>query len=121
MSFREHFSLLKNSLGARFHPGSDTKHTDFGAFQARFVVAISSMPTFSTGSLLPGTWVNRTWVLLRVPPLHGLDHLLRLRRELVKLGSLTSEAHGHRLTLYVLEDYEAELKTFPEDHLVTSA
>src|SRR5215204_3983745 len=40
---------LKNVLGARFDPRSDTKYAGFGAFGARFVVAIGSMPTFSTG------------------------------------------------------------------------
>jgi hypothetical protein len=40
--------LLKNALDARFHPISGIKDTDFGAFRAQFVVAISSMPTFST-------------------------------------------------------------------------
>src|SRR5215211_6647748 len=42
--------LLKNSLYARFDLRSGTKLAVFGAFQARFVVAVSSMPTFSTGS-----------------------------------------------------------------------
>jgi len=41
---------LKNSLYARFDLRSGTKLAVFGAFQARFVVAVSSMPTFSTGS-----------------------------------------------------------------------
>jgi hypothetical protein len=50
----EEVSLLKNSLGTRFRPRSGTKHAGFGAFQARFVVAISSTPTFSTASLLLG-------------------------------------------------------------------
>jgi hypothetical protein len=44
----EGYSVLKNSLGARFHPESCTKYTDFWAFRARFGVAISSVPTFST-------------------------------------------------------------------------
>jgi len=34
--------------GARFHPGSSTRYAGFGTFRARFVLAISSMPTFST-------------------------------------------------------------------------
>src|SRR3712207_6509508 len=41
--------LLKNSLGARSGVKAGTKDTDFGAFRAPQVVAISSMPTFSTG------------------------------------------------------------------------
>jgi hypothetical protein len=45
----KHNSLLKNSLYARFRPRSGTKHTGFGALQARFLVVISSTPTFSTG------------------------------------------------------------------------
>ena len=56
--FAEFISLLKNSVGTRFRPGSATKHTAFGAFRARFWVAISSKPTFSTGSDLPRTQVN---------------------------------------------------------------
>ena len=40
--------LLKNPLGGRFRSRSGTKHTGFGAFRARFVVVISSTPTFST-------------------------------------------------------------------------
>jgi hypothetical protein len=40
---------LKNPLGAPFHPRSGTKYADFGTSRARFVVAISSVPTFSTG------------------------------------------------------------------------
>jgi len=47
--FVEHPSLLKNSLCARFHPRLDTKYDDFGAFRARFAIATSPMPTFSTG------------------------------------------------------------------------
>jgi hypothetical protein len=42
-------SLLKNSFDAHFRPRSGTKHAAFGAFQARFVVAFASTPTFSTG------------------------------------------------------------------------
>jgi hypothetical protein len=60
LSFREDIRLLKNSLGTRFHHRSGTKHAGFGAFQARFVVAISSKPTFSTASHLVGNLVN--WV-----------------------------------------------------------
>jgi hypothetical protein len=40
---------LKNSLDARLHPSSGTKHAVLGASRAQFVVAFSSMPTFSTG------------------------------------------------------------------------
>jgi hypothetical protein len=40
---------LKTTHGGRFHPISATKHVGFEAFGARFVVALSSMPTFSTG------------------------------------------------------------------------
>ena len=58
-NFGERFSVLKNSLGARFQSKPGTKCTDFGAPRARFVVAISSMPTFSTGWLLPRTRVNK--------------------------------------------------------------
>jgi hypothetical protein len=50
---------LKNSLGTRFRPRSGTKHAGFEEFQARFVVAISSTPTFSTGSHLLGSSVNK--------------------------------------------------------------
>jgi hypothetical protein len=46
--FAEFTSLLKNTLCARFHPESGIKYADFGAFRVRFVVAFSSMPTFST-------------------------------------------------------------------------
>jgi hypothetical protein len=42
-------SLLKNSLGARIGPSVGTEYADLGAFRSRFVVAISSMSTFSTG------------------------------------------------------------------------
>jgi hypothetical protein len=55
LKFREFFSLLKNSLAVRFHPRSGTKQAGLGAFRARFVVAISSMATFSTGCLFPRT------------------------------------------------------------------
>jgi hypothetical protein len=48
-NFREDPGLLQNSLGARCDPSSGTERTDFGAFGARFVVAVSPMPTFSTG------------------------------------------------------------------------
>jgi len=48
-------SLLKNSLGARFDPGSGVKHAVFWASGARFVVAIGSMPTFSTRWCVSGT------------------------------------------------------------------
>jgi hypothetical protein len=47
-NFRESLRLLKNSLCACSNPRSDTKHAVCGAFEARFVVAISSMLTFST-------------------------------------------------------------------------
>ena len=50
--FAEHPSLLKNSLGVRFHPISGTKHIGFGAFRARFVVDIGSMPTFQQADIL---------------------------------------------------------------------
>jgi hypothetical protein len=45
-------SLLKNSPAVRFHPRSGIKQAGLGAFRARFVVAISSMATFSTGWLV---------------------------------------------------------------------
>jgi hypothetical protein len=48
----EEVRLLKNTLGTRFRPRSGTKHAGFGAFEARFVVAISSTPTFSTASVV---------------------------------------------------------------------
>ena len=47
---------MKNSSRARFRPRSSTKHTGFGAFQVRSLVAISSTPAFSTG-----------WDVLRSP------------------------------------------------------
>ena len=40
---------MKNSLGACFGHISGTNRAGFGAFEARFVVVVSSMPTFSTG------------------------------------------------------------------------
>jgi hypothetical protein len=40
INFAEFTSLLKNSLDARLHPRSGTKFAGFGAFQARFLVAI---------------------------------------------------------------------------------
>ncbi len=49
LAFREGTSLLRNSLGTRFHSRSGTKHIAFGAFEAQFAVAVSSTPTFSTG------------------------------------------------------------------------
>ncbi len=52
--------MLKNSLGARFHPESGTKYTDLGTFRARFVVAIISVPTFST-----------RWGFFRTSPARG--------------------------------------------------
>src|SRR5215217_5040209 len=55
----EGVSLLKNSLGACFHPGFGAQTQRFRSFRARFVVAIGSMPPFSTGWHLPGTSVNR--------------------------------------------------------------
>jgi hypothetical protein len=41
-------SLLKNSLGSRFHITWGMKYAVLGRFRAPFVVATSSMPTFST-------------------------------------------------------------------------
>jgi hypothetical protein len=49
LSRRSRVSVLKNSLGVSFHPKAGTRRTVFGALGARFVAAISSMPTFSTG------------------------------------------------------------------------
>ena len=43
---RESFSVLKNSLSARFYPKLGTKRTDFGALRALFVVAMSSVLPF---------------------------------------------------------------------------
>src|SRR5215218_7625317 len=54
--------------------------------------------------LLLGTLVNRFWVFLRASPLHALNHLLSLWRELIEIASLTADADGHRLTLHVLQD-----------------
>jgi hypothetical protein len=51
--------VLKNSLRVRFHPRLGTKYADFGALLARFVVAMSSVLTFSTGCPLPRTRVNK--------------------------------------------------------------
>jgi hypothetical protein len=53
----ERVSLLKNLLGAHFYPKSGAKYAGFGVYRARFVVAIGSMTTFSTG-----------WGLLRSSP-----------------------------------------------------
>src|SRR3712207_3883427 len=61
---------------------------------------------------LPGSRVNRPWALLRASPFHGVDHLLRLKRELIELGSRTNEAKGHRLSLQVLQDEQAHLISF---------
>jgi hypothetical protein len=47
--------VLKNSLGARFRPNARTKRADFGALGARFGIAISSIPTFSTRCGLLGS------------------------------------------------------------------
>jgi hypothetical protein len=71
--FREFDSLLKNSLGARVQPTLGTKYAGFEAFRARFVVAISSIPPFSTGWGLLGTSVNKDRAL-------AADHRLALRR-----------------------------------------
>src|SRR5918993_4832201 len=79
------------------------------------------------GSLLPRTsensysrhLVNRPWVLLRACPLHGVDHLLGLRRELIELGCRTAEAEGHRLTLHVLQDDEAGFVCLPVGNWIT--
>src|SRR5215207_2310219 len=60
--------------------------------------------------LLLGTWVNRFWAFLRASPLHALNHLLGLWRELVELASLTADADGHRLTLHVLQDNRPSLE-----------
>jgi hypothetical protein len=40
---------LKNSFDDRYLPRSRAKWAGFGAFGARFVVAIGPMPPFSTG------------------------------------------------------------------------
>jgi hypothetical protein len=62
-----HPSLLKNSLGSRFHTRLGTKYAVLGRFRALFVVATSLKSTFSTrwvvfeankefpASKLPGT------------------------------------------------------------------
>jgi hypothetical protein len=42
-------SLLKKLLDARLDPGSARQMRRFWGFRSRFVVAIGSMPTFSTG------------------------------------------------------------------------
>jgi hypothetical protein len=42
-------SPFRNSYCASFHRGSGTERADFGKFRARFVVAICSLPIFSTG------------------------------------------------------------------------
>jgi hypothetical protein len=39
--------VLKNSFRVAFHPRLGTKYADFGAVRARFLVAMSSVPTFS--------------------------------------------------------------------------
>src|SRR5215203_3255389 len=61
--------------------------------------------------LLLGTLVNRFWVFLRASPLHALNHLLGLWRELIELASLTADADGHRLTLHVLQDDRPSLES----------
>src|SRR5215204_2960327 len=68
-----------------------------------------------------GTSVNRVWALLRACPLHGVDHLLRLGRELFELASRTNEANRNRLTLYVLQDDAARLFSFNEQNWSASA
>src|SRR5918998_2807876 len=70
---------------------------------------------------LPRTWVNRAWALLRASPLHGVDDLLRLGRELIELASRTIEAHRNRLTLYVLQDDAAHLVSFKSKNWSASA
>jgi hypothetical protein len=47
-NFGERPSALKHSLPVRFRPRLGTKYTDFGALRAQSVVAMSSVPTFST-------------------------------------------------------------------------
>jgi hypothetical protein len=44
--------VLKKSLRVRIHPRLGTEYADFGALGARFVVAMSSVPTFSTGCFI---------------------------------------------------------------------
>ena len=58
---------------------------------------------------LPRTRVNKPWPLLLASPLYAVHHLLRLGHELLEgLGGCLYE-YGHRLTLYVLQYYEANL------------
>jgi hypothetical protein len=51
---------------------------------------------------IPRTPVNRLWALLRVSPLHAVNHLLRFGRKLIEDASQTSDAYKHRLTVHVL-------------------
>ena len=55
------------------------------------------------------TWVNRLWALLRTSPLHAVEHLLRLGRELLEAGRSCLFDYGHRLTLYIFHYDEANL------------
>ena|SRR5215211_4249698 len=63
----EGYSVLKNSLRGSFHPRSGTKYADFGALRARFLVAMSSVPTFLT----------RWWILRNTSPRSSKDSTCR--------------------------------------------
>jgi len=72
----EGVSLLKNSFDDRYLPRSRAKWAGFGAFGARFVVAIGPMPTFSTGwgILRISNFRFRGFSKVRIAPVPLGDH-----------------------------------------------
>src|SRR5215212_10503562 len=77
------------------------------------------VPMHSLGYELPrihllGTSVNRPWALLRASPLHAFHHLLRLRCDLIEVGSQPAVVDGHRFAFDVLQDGEANLISLVE-------
>src|SRR5215218_1285908 len=66
---------------------------------------------------LPRIPVNRVWALLRASPLHGVDDLLRLGRELIEMGRPASVAQGDRQSAQlVLRDDQVQFASLRDEN-----
>src|SRR5215210_6264656 len=93
-------------LSRRVSSAKGLRHAVLWCFPLRSTGCL--LPRTSENTTFPRTSVNRLRALLRTSPLHTVDHLLRIGRELLKTGWSCLYHYCHRLTIHIFQHDEAE-------------
>src|SRR5215211_2010617 len=92
------------------HPNGDSFHSSWPLSDPHS----GPIPDFQTVSLR--RWVHRLRaLLLGASPLHGVDHLLRLRYEIIKHDGRAVNGNNYRLALHVQESHAGLIALLNED------